>query len=43
MDSNQLSLAFVARIQSAEGSESDLAALLTGAVELANAEAGTPV
>lgn len=38
-----LTVAFVARIEAAPGSESDLADLLEGAVELANAEAATVV
>lgn len=38
-----LSVAFVAKITAASGSEGDLADLLTGAVELANAEEGTVV
>ena len=38
-----LSVAFVAKITAASGSEDDLAELLTGAVELANAEQGTAV
>lgn len=40
---NHLSVAFVARITAASGSEDELAELLTGAVELANAEEGTVV
>lgn len=40
---NTLTKAFVARITAAPGSESDLADLLTSAVELANQEAGTVV
>jgi quinol monooxygenase YgiN len=40
---DQLSVAFVAKITSAPGSEEELAELLTGAVELANAEEGTVV
>jgi len=39
----QLSVAFVAKITAASGSEDELAELLTGAVELANAEEGTVV
>lgn len=38
-----LSVAFVAKITAAPGSEDELAELLTGAVELANAEEGTVV
>lgn len=38
-----LPVAFVAKITAAEGSESELANLLEGAVELANAEEGTVV
>ena len=38
-----LSVAFVAKITAASGSEHELAELLTGAVELANAEEGTVV
>jgi quinol monooxygenase YgiN len=38
-----LSVAFVAKITAASGSEDDLAELLTGAVALANAEEGTVV
>jgi quinol monooxygenase YgiN len=43
MPQQSLTKAFVARIEAADGSESDLEALLTGAVDLANAEAGTVV
>lgn len=38
-----LSHAFVARIKAREGKESELRDLMTGAVELANAEEGTEV
>ncbi|HEX6219514.1 MAG TPA: antibiotic biosynthesis monooxygenase [Acidimicrobiia bacterium] len=43
MPAQPLTKAFVAKITAADGSESDLADLLTGAVDLANAEAGTIV
>lgn len=43
MNNDQLSVAFVAKITAASGSETDLEALLTGAVALANAEEGTVV
>lgn len=43
MANHSLTKAFVARIEAAQGSEADLEALLSGAVELANAEAGTIV
>jgi len=43
VNSDPLSVAFVAKIEAAPGSESALEELLTGAVELANAEAGTVV
>lgn len=43
MTNHPLTKAFVARIEAADGAESDLEDLLTGAVELANAEAGTVV
>lgn len=43
MAANSLTKAFVARIEAADGSESKLEELLTGAVELANAETGTVV
>jgi quinol monooxygenase YgiN len=38
-----LAYAFVARIKAREGKESELRDLMTGAVELANAEEGTEV
>ena len=43
MPDQSLSKAFVAKITAAPGSESELEELLTGAVELANQEAGTVV
>lgn len=43
MSPQSLTKAFVAKIQAADGSEAELSDLLTGAVELANAEAGTLV
>lgn len=43
MPAQSLTKAFVAKITAASGSESDLADLLAGAVELANQEAGTVV
>lgn len=43
MPEHTLTKAFVAKISAAPGSESELADLLTGAVELANEEAGTAV
>jgi quinol monooxygenase YgiN len=43
MANHSLTKAFVARIEAADGAESDLEDLLTDAVQLANAEAGTVV
>lgn len=43
MADSSLPVAFVAKITAAEGSGNDLAALLTGAVDLANSEEGTVV
>ena len=43
MAASPLTVAFVAKITAGAGSESELADLLTGAVELANAEEGTVV
>lgn len=40
---SDLKFAFVAKIKAREGKESDLRELMTGAVELANAEEGTEV